>query len=86
MFLSAFPFLPDVSKTTSRFPFPPGGIGFVSYSGTVHPQLVVADADNKICSPLVFKFKHIAHFFSFSDFSEIMFILPENYFNSPGIS
>jgi hypothetical protein len=37
------PSLPVVLKTTSREPLAPGARGFVLYSGTVHPHVVVAE-------------------------------------------
>ena len=48
MVFVCIPFLPEVSKMTSRFPLAPGIIGFVSYLGTVHPQVVVAEAITRL--------------------------------------
>jgi hypothetical protein len=62
MVFVCIPFLPDVSKTTSRLPSPPGGTGLVLYLGTVQPQVVVADVTTKLAVPLFTKVKTYAIF------------------------
>ena len=53
MVFVCIPFLPEVSKTTSRFPLAPGGIGFLSYFETVHPHVVVAEEIIRFSVPLL---------------------------------
>src|SRR4030043_1278255 len=51
------PFLPDVSKITSILPVSPGDTGFLSYSGTVHPHVVVAARITRLEVPVFSKVK-----------------------------
>src|ERR1035437_9844190 len=55
--LAWIPLRPEVSKTTSILPLPPGRIGFLSYFGIVHPHVAVADSITKAAVPLFSKVK-----------------------------